>query len=89
VHLYSDLALHDLGPALDDSMVQDSAGGRDWRTPPLWRLSERTRFLHDARAATVTEAIVAHGGQASDSASAFAALATDDREALLQFLGCI
>jgi mono/diheme cytochrome c family protein len=89
IHLYSDLLLHDMGPALDDSMVQGSAGGGDWRTMPLWRASERRRFLHDGRASTLTEAIVAHGGQAASSTAAFGALPSDERQALLQFLGCI
>ncbi len=89
VHLYSDLLLHDLGSGLDDSMIQGSARGRDWRTMPLWRASERTRFMHDGRANTLAEAISAHGGQAESSVAAFAALSGSDREALLQFLGCI
>lgn len=89
VHLYSDLLLHDMGDALSDSIVQGSAGGRDWRTAPLWRASERKRFLHDARASSVSEAVAAHGGQASASAAAFAALTASDRDALLRFLDCI
>ena len=32
VVLYSDLLLHDMGPALDDKIVQGDATGRDWRT---------------------------------------------------------
>jgi CxxC motif-containing protein (DUF1111 family) len=33
--LYSDLLLHDMGPALNDGFVQVSARGGDWRTTPL------------------------------------------------------
>lgn len=89
VHLYSDLLLHDMGESLSDAMSQGSAGGRDWRTMPLWRLAERKRFLHDGRASTSTEAIIAHGGQALPSAAAFGLLPVADRESLLQFLTCI
>ncbi len=38
---YSDLLLHDMGHALNDSVVQGSATGPDWRTTQLWGLSAR------------------------------------------------
>ena len=50
VTLYSDLLLHDMGPALDDKIVQGDATGADWRTTPLVGLRPRERFLHDGRA---------------------------------------
>ena len=65
VALYSDLLLHDLGPDLDDKVVQGRASGRDWRTTPLWGLGLRPRLLHDGRAHTIAEAIAAHGGEAA------------------------
>ena len=33
---YTDLLLHDMGEGLADDMVEGSASGREWRTPPLW-----------------------------------------------------
>ncbi len=51
--LYSDLLLHDMGPALDDKIVQGEATGRDWRTTPLAGLRLRSRYLHDGRATHV------------------------------------
>jgi CxxC motif-containing protein (DUF1111 family) len=86
VHLYSDLLLHDVGPDLDDKVVQSGATGRDWRTTPLWGLSARPRFLHDGRATTVTEAIVAHGGEAALARQRFRELPPEERKALLAFL---
>ena len=59
VPLYSDLLLHDMGPALSDNVIQGSATGTDWRTTPLWGLGARTRFLHDGRAASLREAVMA------------------------------
>ena len=41
INLYSDLLVHDMGPALDDQFVAGSASGTQWRTAPLWRASER------------------------------------------------
>lgn len=84
--LYSDLLLHDMGRALDDGVTQGSAAGPDWRTTPLWGLSERTRFLHDGRARTLEAAILAHGGEAEAARRRFRALSDTARERLLAFL---
>jgi CxxC motif-containing protein (DUF1111 family) len=83
---YSDLLVHDMGRALDDGVVQGAARGQDWRTTPLWGLSQRVRFLHDGRARTVEAAIAAHGGEADPAAQRFRQLSPTDREALLVFL---
>ena len=74
-----------MGPALDDGIVQGQATGSMFRTMPLWRVSERSHFLHDGRATTITEAIEAHGGQAV-TAEAFKALSEADKAALLELL---
>jgi hypothetical protein len=89
INLYSDLLLHDMGPALADGFVAGAATGSTWRTMPLWRLADRVHFLHDGRATTVEAAIAAHGGQAATSAAAFGALDPTTQQALLDFLGCI
>jgi CxxC motif-containing protein (DUF1111 family) len=89
INLYSDLLVHDMGAGFDDHFVAGAAGGAEWRTAPLWRLGERVHFLHDGRAASVADAITAHGGQAAASAAAFGALDATSRQALLDFLGCI
>jgi cytochrome c551/c552 len=89
LQLYSDLLLHDMGPALADQIRQGSALGNEWRTPPLWKLSERGKFLHDGRAMTITDAITAHAGQAQAARDQFLALDNPGKQALLAFLGCI
>jgi CxxC motif-containing protein (DUF1111 family) len=86
VPLYSDLLLHDMGPGLDDAVVQGSAAGRDWRTTPLWGLSDRTRFLHDGRADGLRGAILAHGGEAAAAQRRFRSLSKDQLRSLLEFL---
>jgi len=63
VPVYSDLLLHDMGPGLDDKIVQGDAAGADWRTTPLIGLRQRDRFLHDGRAATLRDAVLEHGGE--------------------------
>jgi CxxC motif-containing protein (DUF1111 family) len=87
--LYSDLLLHNMGPGLADGFEQGSAAGAEFRTAPLWRVSDRVHFLHDGRATTIVDAILLHGGQASDAAALFNALSPADRQALLAFLNCI
>jgi DNA-binding beta-propeller fold protein YncE len=89
VRLYSDLLLHDLGPAMADGIEQEGASGVEFRTAPLWGARDRQRFLHDGRATTLEAAITAHGGQATTARDAFSALYPDERQALLDFLGCI
>jgi CxxC motif-containing protein (DUF1111 family) len=89
VPLYSDLLLHDMGRALDDGFTQAGATGKDWRTAPLWGLSQRSRFLHDGRARSVEAAILAHGGEAEAVAQRFRQLPAADRGALLAFLSTL
>ena len=86
VPLYSDLLLHDMGPALDDGVVQGQARGTDWRTTPLWGLGERVRFLHDGRATTLQAAIMAHDGEAASATKAFLDLPPQQQVQLLSFL---
>ncbi len=89
VRLYSDLLLHDMGPALADGFEQGSATGSEFRTAPLWRVADRQHFLHDGRAATIPDAILAHGGQAASAVTAFQGLSAADQQALLDFLAGI
>jgi CxxC motif-containing protein (DUF1111 family) len=89
---YSDFLLHDMGEDLADGQQVGLAGGRDWRTPPLWGIgltrtvNGHTFFLHDGRARNLTEAILWHGGEAQKARDAFASLPKDDRQTLLTFL---
>ncbi len=95
--IYSDLLLHDLGPALGDSgssygviSVPDSSPGgpaaAEWRTPPLWGFRESGPYLHDGRAKNVEEAVALHGGQAVNSARRFFKLLPDQRLRIQAFL---
>lgn len=49
----------------------------------------RARYLHDGRALTITQAILWHGGEATNSRSQFEALNKDEREDLLAFLNSL
>lgn len=89
---YTDLLLHDMGPALADGRSTGNATGTEWRTPPLWGLglikdvNGHQLLMHDGRARGVAEAVMWHGGEAERAAAAFRALPTVDREALISFV---
>jgi CxxC motif-containing protein (DUF1111 family) len=59
---------------------------REWRTPPLWGVRDSAPYLHDGRAATLDEAIRAHGGEAEGVVTKFRALTAIERDSLLAFL---
>ncbi len=86
VNLMSDLKRHDMGPGLATPTAQGNIPASVFLTRPLWGLADTAPYLHDGRANTVEDAIMAHGGEAEESATAFGALAVDDRRALLVFL---
>ena len=71
VSLFSDLAVHHMGPALADNIVQGQAAGDEFRTAPLWGLGQRLFFLHDGRTSDLVQAIQVHasGGGRFNSGS--------------------
>jgi CxxC motif-containing protein (DUF1111 family) len=85
---YTDLLLHDMGPALDDGVGERGAASAEWRTAPLtdMRPGGGRRYLHDGRAPTIDAATRAHGGEANSSRTRYEALAEADRAALIQFV---
>lgn len=85
VEAYTDLLLHDMGPALADICFGDAAP-EEFRTEPLMGLRHNRQFLHDGRAGSVAEAIAAHGGEAAASRTRFSLLDGEAREAVLAFL---
>jgi CxxC motif-containing protein (DUF1111 family) len=93
VTLYSDLLLHDLGPALADNRPDGDADGQEWRTAPLWGMRIVREFMggtlilmHDGRARSIDEAIRLHGGEAAAARNAYTALSDSDRAALVEFV---
>jgi len=89
VDLFSDLLLHDMGMGLADGVQQGQAGGRDWRSAPLWGLGQRLFFLHDGRTSDLRTAIQAHysdGSEANAVTKRFFALPDAQQQDLLNFL---
>ena len=88
VAAYSDLLLHDLGPGLAD-ICRPGASAAEFRTQPLMGLRLLPHFMHDGRALTVTQAIEAHGGEATASREKFGQLSNQERAAVLAFLNSL
>lgn len=61
----------------------------EFRTAPLMGISKATALLHDGRAKSIEEAIRLHAGEASTARNRFEALSSQDRDALLRFLGSL
>lgn len=92
-NLYSDLLVHDMGPNLADGISQGQAGGREFRTAPLWGLGQRVFFLHDGRTDDLLEAIGAHSSgsrtdasEANEVVRAFNNLSERQKQDMLNFL---
>jgi CxxC motif-containing protein (DUF1111 family) len=96
---FTDLLLHDMGPELaDDSGLAANdaqnapAAASEWRTPALWGIGLRAMvnghagLLHDGRAATVLDAIFAHGGEATVVIQNLMALPASEQEAISDFV---
>ena len=95
VKLFSDLALHGMGPGLADGISQGVAKGDEFRTAPLWGLGQRIFFLHDGRTKDLVQAIQAHRSagnsryspsEANQVIDNFDELSEDDQQDLLNFL---
>ncbi len=94
-NLYSDVAVHGMGPGLADSIQQGAAAGDEFRTAPLWGLGQRLFFLHDGRTSDLLQAIRAHASDGNNQFPAseangvirrFMQLSNSDTQDLLNFL---
>lgn len=95
VNLYSDLAVHNMGPGLADDVAQGGASGDEFRTAPLWGLGQRVFFLHDGRTSDLNAAIQAHKSygngfygpsEANTVINSFNSLSASSKQDLLNFL---
>jgi CxxC motif-containing protein (DUF1111 family) len=90
---YTDLLLHDMGSGLDDGYTEGNAKTQEWKTPALWGigLSKDAQggnffLMHDGRARSIEEAILMHGGEATNSKTKYQNLSQANKEALLKFI---
>jgi CxxC motif-containing protein (DUF1111 family) len=97
VNLFSDLALHQMGPRLADDIQQGGAPalGDEFRTAPLWGVGQRIFFMHDGRTHDLVRAIQLHASpgdskygpsEANRVVERFNDLNPNDAQDLLNFL---
>ncbi|MBI3949415.1 MAG: hypothetical protein HY314_03060 [Acidobacteria bacterium] len=79
-HIYSDLKRHTMGPGLAEH------GNSIFMSAPLWGVSQTGPWLHDGRATTLKEAILAHGGEAQEARDSFANLPAGQQDEVVEFL---
>ncbi len=94
-NLYSDLLVHDMGPADADNVSQGNATGDQFRTAPLWGIGQRINFMHDGRTNNIVTAIEDHfslgngtypNSEANQVITNFDNLDSGDQQDLINFL---
>jgi CxxC motif-containing protein (DUF1111 family) len=91
VALYSDFKRHRMCDAevrqlCNERRRQDNVR-EDWfMTQKLWDLATSAPYCHRGDCGTVSEAILAHGGEARPAREAFLALPAGEKRALVEFL---
>jgi CxxC motif-containing protein (DUF1111 family) len=95
VNLFSDLALHHMGPLLADGISQGAAQGDQFRTAPLWGVGQRLFLLHDGRTSDLVAAIIDHfsngtaqfqSSEANVTVSHFTQLPASSQQDLVNFV---
>ena len=86
VYLYSDLKRHDMGTLIAENQADRGVRPGTFLTRPLWGIARSRPYMHDARAPTLEDAILLHGGEAQAARDAFAALPETERADVRVFL---
>ncbi len=89
VDLFGDLRRHDLGSRLAEEVDEQGTGASVFMTENLWGVGSTAPYLHDGRAATLTEAILEHGGEAQTARDNFANAGTMAQQHLISFLNSL
>ncbi len=99
--VYSDFLLHAVesvqsgsgGNGYGDRLLPDpeivGPAPNEWKTPALWGVADSAPYFHDGATPTLEGAIRRHGGTAKPVTDRFTHLSTEDRDALLAFLGTL
>jgi CxxC motif-containing protein (DUF1111 family) len=82
IHPYSDFMLHDVGTG-------GASTANKLRTPPLWGLRTRSRFMHDLFNTTRYNAVLRHTNEAEPVIQNFINLSTTQQNQILTFLNSL
>jgi CxxC motif-containing protein (DUF1111 family) len=86
VTAYTNLLLHDVMPPNYRGMSEPGAGVGMFRTSPLWGIRHTAPYMHDGRAETLVDAILAHDTEGLLSSTAYGLLPANEQDALIAFL---
>lgn len=86
IALYGDLKRHDMGPELAEAIDDEGIPAAVFLTENLWGVGSTAPYLHDGRATTLAEAILAHGGEGAASRAAFLQLTATEQADVIAFL---
>jgi cytochrome c peroxidase len=89
IEVFSDFKRHDVGAVLADSKAFNQIAANQFITPPLWGIATSAPYLHDGRAPTLGDAILAHAGDAQAVRNAYGALTADQQSQIQEFLGTL
>ncbi len=89
IHPYSDFMLHDVGTG--DGIVQNGGQSTAFklRTPPLWGLRTRARFMHDLYNVTRNNAILRHTNEADPIINNYINLSVTQQNQIITFLNSL
>ncbi len=87
-NIFTDFKRHDLGRNFYERNW-DGTTQKTFLTRPLWGVGSTGPYGHDGRSITLDEVILRHGGEAQISRNAFAALAENQADDLIQFLNSL
>ncbi|SNS59502.1 di-heme oxidoredictase family protein [Antarctobacter heliothermus] len=85
-HWFTDFKRHDMGAALSDPSDPMGIGAAMFLTRSLAGVGSTGPWLHDGRATSLNEAILAHGGEAAQTRDGYVALPDEARAELVAFL---
>jgi CxxC motif-containing protein (DUF1111 family) len=94
IHPYSDFLLHDVGtgdgiPQAAKPEYLDQSTANMFRTAPLWGVRFRSWMMHDGKSITYHQAIMRHGGEASEVRDRYEALTPVEKQQLHAFLNSL
>ena len=89
IHPYSDFMLHDVGTG--DGIIQNGPTSTRFkmRTPPLWGLRTRARFMHDLFNTTRHNAILRHTNEAEPVIQNYINLSSTQQQQIQTFLNSL
>lgn len=86
IHPYGDFLLHDVGTGDGIVQVGPADTANKLRTPALWGLRIKARFMHDNASLTLSDAIARHSGEAREVVSHFNELTPQEQQQIVTFL---